>query len=135
MSDEPEYVTPPQWLSQACEDVRAFNHLSMHITPAGEWAYPHHSYSALASLAGLAMMLAQAVQQSTVPVTHTLGLRRVVIDGGGDANEKAVELYRAQHDAVVAAEALYRAVNAMHCAVSPMGTDTRGLPEFDGEDD
>lgn len=135
MNDGPGYVTPQEWLSKAAEDLRAFNHQSTLVTPAGDWAYAPHAYTALGALSRLVMMLPQAVQQSTVPVTHALGLGRIVIDGGGDPAAKAAELYRAQHDAVVAAESLYRAVEAMHAATSPMGTDTRGLPEFEDDED
>lgn len=125
---------PQHSLSRAAEQVRAFNHTSR--SAATNWEYPSHSYYALGSLSQLVGMLGQAIEQSIRPVMHTHEHGRVLIDNGGDADAKVVELIAARDDALRAAAALTDAVQRMHSATSPMGLDTTGLPEFEdgGED-
>ncbi|MFB7312950.1 hypothetical protein [Streptomyces sp. NPDC056192] len=79
-------------------------------------------------------MLEQAVDQATFPVVRTHKEGRVLIDGNGDANAKVAELMAATRDAKRAAAALTSAVQRMHNAVSPMGLDTAGLPEFEDDE-
>ena len=122
---------PASLLNQAAEGVRAFNHASLAVDT--DWSYPGHAYDALGSLSYLVQMLGQAVQQSTLPVTHTYENGRVVIDGNGDPAAEVGELLLACKDAVAAAAALTAAVQRMHNASASMGLDTRGLPEFEDE--
>ncbi|MFJ9382118.1 hypothetical protein [Streptomyces sp. NPDC101455] len=124
---------PARHLSKAGDGVRAFNHTSR--AAAKDWQFPSDAYTAVGSLSYLVQMLGQAVEQSTVPVLRTYEHGRVLIDNGGDADAKVAELLAAREDAVAAAEALTRAVQRMHNATSPMGLDTRGLPEFEDEDE
>lgn len=122
-----------EFLSAAAEQVRAFNHTSRSTSDG--WEYPSDSYTALGALSYLVQMLGQAVQQSTIPVTHAYKAGRVLVDGGGSANAKVAEMRTAREDAVAAAAALTAAVQRMHNAVSPMGFDTRGIPEFEEGDE
>ncbi|WP_328933237.1 MULTISPECIES: hypothetical protein [unclassified Streptomyces] len=130
MYDRP--TEPPARLSQAADLIREFNHTSR-ATGDG-WQYPSHSYDALGALSGLAGMLPQALEQIVRPVTHTHGKGRVLIDGGGDANEAVTYMRIALDRAVRAASDLSEAVARMHNETSPMGLDTRGLPEFKDND-
>lgn len=120
---------PARILSDAAEQVRAFNHTSM--SAAKDWEFPSHSYDALGNLAHLARMLGQAIEQATRPVMRTYEHGRVRIDNDGDPDAKVRELVAAREDAVCAAAALADAVQRMHNATSPMGLDTRGLAEFE----
>lgn len=124
---------PARHLSQAAEGVRAFNHTSRSV--GDDWVYPGHAYDAVGNLSHMVGMLEQAVQQSTRPVMHTYEHGRVRIDGNGDADAKVAELVAAQRDAEAAAAALTAAVQRMHNAVSPMGLDTTGIPEFEDDED
>lgn len=124
---------PSRSLSNAAEQVREFNHTSRSV--GDDWVYPGHAYPAVGNLSHLVGMLGQAIEQSTRPVMHTYEHGRVRIDNGGDADAKIRELVKAREDAMAASAALTAAVQRMHNAVSPMGLDTTGLPEFaeDGE--
>ncbi|MEV8103163.1 hypothetical protein ACIQGT_40560 [Streptomyces sp. NPDC093108] len=123
---------PARHLSAASEGIRAFNHTSSSV--GDDWIYPSHAYSAVGNLSYLVGMLEQAVQQSTRPVMYTYEHGRVLIDNGGDADAKVSELVAAQRDAQAAAAALTAAVQRMHNAVSPMGLDTTGIPEFEDDE-
>ncbi|MFB8023942.1 hypothetical protein ACFC36_35815 [Streptomyces rubiginosohelvolus] len=125
--------SPARHLSAAAEGIRAFNHTSGSV--GDDWIYPSHAYSGIGNLSYLAGMLEQAVQQSTRPVMYTYEHGRVLIDNGGDADAKVSELVAAQRDAQAAAAALTAAVQRMHNAVSPMGLDTTGIPEFEDDED
>ncbi|WP_405909605.1 hypothetical protein OG742_37385 [Streptomyces sp. NBC_00828] len=119
---------PYRSLSEAAEQVRAFNHTSQ---SAGKgWEYPSHSYSALGNLSYLVGMLEQAIVQSTRPAMCTYEHGRLRIDNGGDADQAVTELVNARLKAGAAAAALTAAVQRMHNATSAMGLDTTGLPEF-----
>ncbi|MFE1515725.1 hypothetical protein ACFW9I_02650 [[Kitasatospora] papulosa] len=122
---------PARHLSDAADGVRAFNHTSS--AAARDWEFPSHAYTAVGNLSHLVGMLEQAVHQSTRPVMYTYEHGRVLIENGGDADQKVAELVAAQRDAEAAAAALTAAVQRMHNATSPMGLDTMGIPEF--EDD
>ncbi|MEU6647712.1 hypothetical protein ABZ663_29480 [Streptomyces albidoflavus] len=124
---------PARHLSQAAEGIRAFNHTSGSV--GDDWIYPGHAYDAIGNLSYLAGMLEQAVGQSVRPVMYTYEHGRVRIDNGGDADAKVAELVAARHDAEAAAAALTAAVQRMHNAVSPMGLDTTGIPEFEDDED
>ncbi|RST24971.1 hypothetical protein EF908_02425 [Streptomyces sp. WAC04770] len=124
---------PARHLSAAAEGIRTFNHTSRSV--GNGWAYPSHAYSAVGNLSYLVGMLEQAVQQSVRPVRYTYEHGRVLIDNGGDADAKVAELLAAQRDAEAAAAALTSAVQRMHNAVSPMGLDTTGIPEFEDDED
>lgn len=122
---------PARFLSKAAEQVREFNHTS--LGAGTNWEYPSHAYSALGNLSQLVRMLPQAIEQAIRPVMHTYEHGRVRIDNGGDADQAVRELQAALADALTGAEVLAVAVDRMHAATSPMGLDTRGIPEF--EDD
>lgn len=124
---------PARHLSDAAENVRAFDHDS--ISCGKGWEYPPQAYTAIGNLSHLVGMLEQAVQQSVRPVIHTFEQGRILIDGGGLADRPVRELVAARDDAMRAAAALTAAVQRMHNAVSPMGLDTRGLPEFEDDED
>jgi hypothetical protein len=124
---------PARHLSAAAEGIRSFNHTSR--STGEDWQYPGHAYDAIGNLSYLVGMLGQAVEQSIVPVAMTHAHGRVRIDGNGDAAAKVAELVKAQKDAVAAATALTAAVQRMHNAVSPMGLDTTGMPEFEDDDE
>jgi hypothetical protein len=125
---------PARHLSTAAEGVRTFNHTSQ--APSEDWEFPIHTYKALGSLSRLVEMLGQAIEQSTRPVMRTHEHGRVLIDAGGDADQKVIEMLAACEDAVAAAGELTEAIQRMHNATSPMGLDTEGMPEFadDGQD-
>lgn len=122
---------PARHLSEAAEGIRAFNHTSRSV--GDDWEFPGHAYDAIGNLSYLVGMLGQAVEQSTVPVTHAYKGGRIVVDGGGSANPKVAEMRTAREEAVAAATALTAAVQRMHNAVSPMGMDTTGM-EFEDDD-
>jgi hypothetical protein len=125
-------VQPPvRHLSDAAEQVRAFNHTSMSAGP--DWQFPSHSYDALGNLAYLLRMLPQAIEQAARPAMRTYEHGRIRIDNGGDADQAVRDLKQALSDALNHAEALAWSIDRMHNATSPMGLDTTGMPEF--EDD
>jgi hypothetical protein len=124
---------PARHLSEAAEGIRAFNHTSR--SAAKDWEFPGHAYDAIGNLSYMVGMLQQAVGQATRPVMHTYEHGRVRIDGNGDADVKVAELVKAREDAEAAAAALTAAVQRMHNAVSPMGLDTTGIPEFEVDDE
>lgn len=117
---------PVRHLSTAADAVRAFNHASH--APAVDWGFPADAYSALGSLSQLVERLPQALQQVTLPVTHTHEHGRVLIDGG-DPDEAVARLLALQQNAVAKAEELRLLVRQMYAATNQMGLDTRGLPE------
>lgn len=121
---------PNRLLSEAAEQVRAFNHVT--ISTGGDWRFPSHSYDAIGNLAYLLRMLPQAIEQATGPALSAYGQGRLVIDGGGDPGQATEKLRKSLEAAIVHAERLAGAVDGMHSATSPMAFDTSGLPEFDG---
>jgi hypothetical protein len=125
---------PSRSLSKAADLVRQFNHDT--IATGDGWQYPPHAYDAIGSLAYLVRMLPQAIEQAMHPVECTHQGGRVAVDGGGDPARAVAMLRAAISDAANLARDLSVAVDRAHSAVSPMGLDTRGLPEFDedGED-
>ncbi|MER5909555.1 hypothetical protein ABT124_03370 [Streptomyces sp. NPDC001982] len=125
-------TTPDRLASQAGDLIRSFNHATI-ITGDG-WQYPPHAYSAIGSLAYLVRMLPQAIEQTLRPVEHTHKQGRVAVDGGRDPQEAVTELRASVTDAAALAQALSTALDRMHAAASPMGLDTRGLPEFEDGD-
>jgi hypothetical protein len=120
---------PAHALSQAAESVREFNHAT--ISTGESWQYPGHAYDAIGNLSYLAGMLSQAIEQATRPVMHTHKHGRILIDNGGDSDQKVRELVKARQDAMRAAAALTGAVQRMHNATAPMGLDATGLPGFE----
>ncbi|MFB6755467.1 hypothetical protein ACFCX6_31645 [Streptomyces sp. NPDC056353] len=122
---------PARHLSEAAEGIRAFNHTSRSV--GDDWEFPGHAYDAIGNLSYLVGMLGQAVEQSTVPVTHAYKGGHILVDGDGSANAKVAEMRTAREEAVAAATALTAAVQRMHNAVSPMGMDTTGM-EFEDDD-
>jgi hypothetical protein len=120
---------PSRSLSKAAEQVRQFNHDT--IATGDGWQYPPHAYDAIGSLAYLVRMLPQAIEQTMHPVERTHQDGRVAVDGGGDPARAVAMLRAAISDAANLARDLSVAVDRAHSAVSPMGLDTRGLPEFD----
>lgn len=124
---------PARHLSAAAEGIREFNHTSR--STATDWEYPSHAYSAIGNLSYLVGMLEQAINQTTVPVDAAWAGGRLLIDGGSDSTEARAVLVNARKDAEAAARALTNAVQRMHNAVSPMGLDTTGMPEFDVDDE
>lgn len=126
MQNVPE---PARVLSDAAEQVRAFNHTSMSAGP--DWQFPSHSYDALGNLAHLARMLGQAIEQATRPAMRTYEHGRIRIDNGGDADQAVRDLKQALSDALNHAEALAWSIDRMHNATSPMGLDTTGRAELE----
>ncbi|MEV4033426.1 hypothetical protein [Streptomyces umbrinus] len=122
-------TAPGRIASQAGDLIRQFNHET--IATGDDWQYPPHAYDAIGSLAYLVRMLPQAIEQTMRPVQRAHKQGRVTIDGGADANLAVDELAAAVGDAAALAQALSTAVDRMHSAASPMGLDTRGLPEFE----
>lgn len=122
-------TSPARILSQAGDGVRQFNHET--ISTGDGWQYPPHAYDAIGSLAYLVRMLEQAIEQTLRPVERTHEQGRVTVDGGGDPEKAVTELRALIGDAATLARALSRAVDLMHSAASPLGLDTRGLPEFE----
>jgi len=120
---------PSRSLSKAAEQVRQFNHDT--IAAGEDWQYPPQAYRAIGSLAQLVRMLPQAIEQTMRPVEHTHRAGRVTVDGGGDPARAVAILHAAIYDAANLARDLSVAVDRMHSASSPLGLDTRGLPEFD----
>lgn len=125
-------ANPAHHLSAAADKIRAFNHTSRSV--GDDWLYPGHAYTAIGNLSHMVGMLQQAVEQSIRPVMHTYEHGQVRIDGNGDADAKVAELSAARFAAVDAAAALTAAVQRMHNAVSPMGLDTTGIPEFEDDE-
>lgn len=126
-------VEPHRSLSKAAEQVRQFNHESMDIGDG--WQYPPNAYDAIGNLAYLVRMLPQAIEQTLRPVQHTHDQGRVTVDGDRDPARAVAMLHAAVMDAANLARDLSVAVDRMHSAASPLGLDTRGLPEFDEEGD
>ena len=122
---------PGRDVSNAADEIRKFNHNSLGSGP--NWQYPAHSYRALGSLAYLVRMLPQTIEQAVHPAMRTYEHGRLLIDGGRDADEAVRQLQAALADALQYAQALADAVDRVHSETSPMGLDTRGMPEF--EDD
>jgi hypothetical protein len=120
---------PTHHLAIAGDAVRDFNHLSR--STGDNWQYPGHSYDAVGNLAHLIGMLEQAIEQSIRPVLDTHEHGRVLVDGGGDADQAVRELKAARDDAMRAAGMLTAAVRQMHNTTAPMGLDTTDLPEFE----
>jgi hypothetical protein len=125
--------SPPMRLSAAANELAEFNHDTRR--PARNWAFPGATYDALAALARLTGRLPQALQQVTVPVTHTYEHGRVLIDQGGDADQAVAAMLALQKEAVAKAQALSEVVERLHASTRAMGLDTEGIPEFadDGE--
>ncbi|WP_155054562.1 hypothetical protein [Streptomyces blattellae] len=121
-------TTPARTMSQAGDLVRAFNHDT--ISTGTDWRFPPHAYDAIGSLAYLVRMLPQALEQTARPVEHTHEQGRVT-DDGGDPDKAVAELRAVTAEAVHLARLLSAAVDRMHSAASPLGLDTRGLPEFE----
>lgn len=122
---------PARHLSDAAENIRAFNHTSR--STGDNWTYPSHAYNAVGNLSHLVGMLVQVVEQSTAPVRSAYEQGGLRIKGNGDPEAKFAELVAAREDAIAAAAALTAAVQRMHNAVYPMAYDDSGLPE--SEDD
>jgi hypothetical protein len=122
-------TTPGRTASQAGDLIRQFNHDT--ISTGDGWQYPPHAYDAIGSLAYLVRMLPQAIEQTMRPVEHTHDQGRVLVDGGGDPEPAVTELRALVGDAATLARGLSWALDRMHAASSPMGLDTRGLPEFE----
>lgn len=123
---------PSRLLSEAAEQVRAFNHASH---DAGEdWRFPSHSYDAIGNLAHLVRMLGQAIEQATFPAERANRAGRLVVDGGRDAGEQMQRMRHALAAAITHAADLSAALDRMHSATSPMAFDTSGLPEFEDGD-
>lgn len=127
-------TSPVRDLSAAADNVRTFNRATF-STGGPDWRYPPQACTAIGNLSQLVSLLEQAINQSTVPVEVTWAAGRLLIDGGSDSTESWKGLVSARKDAEAAARALTNAVQRMHNAVSPMGLDTTGLPEFIDEDD
>lgn len=125
-------TTPSRILSGAAEQVRDFNHESRDT--GEDWRFPSHSYDAIGNLAYLARMLSQAIEQATFPAERAHRAGRLVVDGGGDADEQVRAMRHALAAAVTHATDLTAALDRMHSATSPMAYDTTGLPGFDDED-
>lgn len=124
---------PSRSLSKAADLIRQFNHDT--ITTGDGWQYPPNAYDAIGSLAYLVRMLPQAIEQTMQPVQRTHDQGRVTIDGGSNPAQAVADLRAAVATAASIARALSTAVDCMHSASSPMGLDTRGLPEFDEDGD
>ncbi|MGW1001769.1 hypothetical protein [Streptomyces sp. NPDC002520] len=122
-------TTPSRIASQAGDLIRQFNHET--IATGDGWQYPPHAYDAIGSLAYMVRMLPQAIEQTMRPVERTHEHGRVTVDGGRAPEQAVAELRAAVGEAVHLARLLFAAADRMHSAASPLGLDTRGLPEFD----
>ncbi|KMS67210.1 hypothetical protein ACH49_28755 [Streptomyces leeuwenhoekii] len=120
---------PSRVLSEAAQQVRAFNHVSQDV--GDDWRFPSHSYDAIGNLAHLARMLGQAIEQATYPAEQANSAGRLIVDGGRDAGDQMQRMRHALAAAVAHADDLAAALDRMHSAVSPMAFDTTGLPGFD----
>lgn len=121
--------TPARIASKAGDLVRQFNHETI-VTGEG-WQYPPNAYDAIGSLAYLVRMLPQAIGQTIRPVERAHQDGRVTVDGGGDPARAVAELVDSVTTAVSLAGELSSALDRMHSAASPLGLNTRGLPEFE----
>ncbi|MET9158264.1 hypothetical protein ABZX56_11100 [Streptomyces parvulus] len=122
-------TTPDRNAAQAGDLIRQFNHDT--ITTGDGWQYPPHTYAALGSLAHLARMLPQAIEQTLRPVEHTHKVGRVTLDSGAAPGPSVKHLREAIETAADIAGLLAQALDHAHAASSPMGLDTRGLTEFE----
>jgi hypothetical protein len=122
-------TTPGRTASQAGDLIRQFNHDT--ISTGDGWQYPPHAYDAIGSLAYLVRMLPQAIEQTMRPVQRTHEQGRVTVDGGGVPMAAVAELRGAVAHAITIAQSLSAALDHAHSAASPLGLDTRGLPEFE----
>ncbi|HEY6116438.1 MAG TPA: hypothetical protein VI172_10800 [Candidatus Dormibacteraeota bacterium] len=122
-------TTPARTMSKAADLVRAFNHDT--ISTGDDWQYPPHAYDAIGVLAYLARMLPQAIEQTLRPVERTHKEGRVTVDGGGDPAHAVAHLRQTIENAAKAAALLAATLDHAHTASSPLGLDTRGLPEFE----
>lgn len=124
--------TPARTASKAGDLIRQFNHDT--ISTGEDWRFPPHTYDAIGNLAYTIRMLPQALEQTLLPVHHTHEQGRVTVDGGRDPEQAVTELRAAAREAVQYARLLSAAVDRLHSAASPLGLDTRGLPEFEDDD-
>ncbi|MFF2094822.1 hypothetical protein [Streptomyces sp. NPDC058202] len=124
-------TTPGRTASQAGDLIRQFNHDT--IATGDGWQYPPNAYDAIGSLAYMVRMLPQAIEQTLHPVERTYAQRRVLVNGGGDPTPAVEELRAAVSQASAIALSLAGALDRMHSAASPLGLNTRGLPEFEDQ--
>ncbi|MFJ6730029.1 hypothetical protein ACIQPQ_34530 [Streptomyces sp. NPDC091281] len=115
-------MNPARTASQAADTVRSLNHAT--IETSDDWKYAPHAYQVLGSLARLARMLPQAIEQTLLPVQNTHGRGLLTIDGGGDPDRAIRHVANAVRTAVQAADLLARALDHAHAASSPLGVDT-----------
>lgn len=120
-------TAPDRLASQAADLIRSFNHAT--IDTADDWQYPGHAYSALGSLAHLARILPQAIEQTALPVEHTHKAGRLLIDGDDDPTPHVEHLREAVKTAAELAGLLAQALDHVHSISSRIGMDVRDLPE------
>jgi hypothetical protein len=108
-----------QYADTAAEAVRQINHETM---STGEgWQYPSDAYSVVASLAHMARMLPQAIEQSGALVHRAAADGRLTHDNGADP-ERYMEIFKAcEGDAKAAADMLAAMLDTLHAALSPLG--------------
>ncbi|MEU3899768.1 hypothetical protein [Streptomyces sp. NPDC045251] len=123
-------TAPDRLASQAADSIRSFNHATFDI--GDDWQYPGDAYSAIGSLAYLARMLPQAIEQTTRPIERTHNDGRLLIDGGCDPAPHVEHLREAVKTATEIAGLLAQTLNHLHSVSSRIGMDIRDLPEHEG---
>ncbi|MFJ7069898.1 hypothetical protein [Streptomyces sp. NPDC101115] len=110
---------PAPTATTAAEQIRILNHITQDTSPT--WEFPKHSYYVIGSLAHMARMLGQAIEQSIRPAEGTHARGRLTIDHDGDPEAAMVRLKNAAGAAITAAATLATALDEMHAATSSMG--------------
>lgn len=123
---------PSSRLHEAAERIRDFNHQSLRTSK--DWEYPSHTDNALANLASLTQILAQAIEQSAIPALHAYEHGQVVVVGG-DPDLAIQEMIQAKNKATALADQLTAEIRSMWSAAAQMGLDVSRLPEFADADD
>lgn len=108
-----------QHADTAAEAVRQINHETR--VPGDGWQYPGDAYSVVGSLAHMARMLPQAIEQTSALVGRAHLEDRLTHDKGADIEQHMRDLMVCRTGAIDAAEALGSALDALHSALSPLG--------------
>ncbi|WP_327655988.1 hypothetical protein [Streptomyces sp. NBC_00483] len=122
------HPTPVELADRAAETVRDLNYAT--LPWASGLAFPGDAYSTVGNLSMLAMRLPQALRQITGFIDRQHEQGALYSDQGTDSLETRIAMLRSATDAaVIAADALYAALEQAHGALSPIGAQGYGLDD------
>lgn len=123
-------ITPAEHAETAAQAIRNLNHTT--ISPGDRWTYPADAADVIGSLAHLARILPQAIEQATALVGWAADEDRLVHDSSIDlVDTHLVRVGACERDARSAAEALATALDALHEVLVPLGYQLAGEPVDD----